>query len=302
MSQWIRRTVLACAVGLSAAAGVDAASGQGKPKPDAPVPEAPAAAVPQADLVKADLLADVKSVAPGTAFTVGVRLTVADKWHVYWRNSGETGDATKVTLSGPPGVTFGPVQWPLPRKHDDGTGISYIYEREVLLLVPVTVAKDAKLTGPVTIAADVSWQCCHDTCVDGSAKPTLTLPTAAEAQPDHRELFDAWRQKLPVARDQTPALVGVEQSTVEGKPVLNVRWAEAPKSVEWFPVATRAVAVEDVAVAHDGKATKVTYKVKVYQPDQVLGGTLQSVLVYEDAAGLRHGVTVPFTVPLPEKK
>jgi DsbC/DsbD-like thiol-disulfide interchange protein len=302
MSHWINRAVLACVVGLSATAA-EAASGKGKPNAEAPAAAAPVE-VAKADLVKADLLADVKAVAPGATFTVGVRLTVAPKWHVYWQNPGETGDATKVSLSGPAGVTFGAVQWPLPQRLDAGFGVSYAYENEVLLLVPVTVtvAKDAKLAGPLTLTADVSWQCCHDTCVDGSAKPKITLPTAAEVQPDNRELFDVWRQKLPVARDQAPALAGVEQATVDGKPTLNVRWAEAPKKVEWFPVATRAVAVEDVAVAHEGKATKVTYKVKVYQPDQVLGGMLHSVLVYEDAAGRRHGIALPFTLSVPGKK
>src|SRR5687767_12886440 len=91
------------------------------------------------DLVKPSLLADAATVAPGGSFTLGVRLKMKPHWHTYWVNPGEAGDATKVSLTGPPGFEFGAVQWPLPSMIDAPGGITYGYEDEVLLLVPVTV-------------------------------------------------------------------------------------------------------------------------------------------------------------------
>src|SRR5688500_6081524 len=110
-----------------------------------------------ADLVKASLLADAAAVAPGTSFTLGVRLKMKPHWHTYWVNPGEAGDATKVSLMGPAGFEFGEVRWPLPSKIEAPGGIAYGYEDEVLLLVPVTVARDVPAGGVADIAADVSW-------------------------------------------------------------------------------------------------------------------------------------------------
>src|SRR4051812_41622961 len=101
-----------------------------------------AAAPANADLVKATVLADVEAVAPGGTFTLGVRLKVTPGWHVYWVNPGETGDATRVVVTGPTGFEFGPVQYPIPTKIEVDGGVAYGYENEVLLLIPVKVGGD----------------------------------------------------------------------------------------------------------------------------------------------------------------
>lgn len=269
---------------------------------------APAPGGEHADLVTATMLADVDAVAPGSSFTLGVRLKMKPHWHTYWLNPGEAGDATKAKLKGPAGFEFGAIQWPLPIKIDAPGGITYGYEDEVLLLIPVTVSKDVPVRGDATIDADVSWLVCKDECIMGEAKLKLALPLSAAPKPANRELFNTWEKRLPVAADDKLAakmLSKVEQAGGEGKaaaPALTVRWNEAPKKVEWFPVATRAVSVDNVTVRHEGTETKIEFKPTIYQPDEVpAGGRLDSVLVYEDAEGMRHGIVVPFTVAAESK-
>ena len=267
----------------------------------------PAGAAPagegQDDLVKATLLADVDAVAPGSSFTLGVRMKIKPHWHTYWINPGEAGDATKAKLKGPAGFEFGDIQWPLPMKIDAPGGITYGYEDEVLLLIPVTVAADVSVRGEAAIEADVSWLVCKDECILGEAKLKLALPLSAAApKPANRKLFDTWRQRLPVANDDpvaTKALAKVEQSGGEGQspaPALSIHWKVKPRKVEWFPIATRAVSIDNVVVEHDGQQTHVKFKPTVYQANEVPGGRVDSVLVYEDADGRRHGIVVPFSV------
>jgi DsbC/DsbD-like thiol-disulfide interchange protein len=259
-----------------------------------------------ADLVKASLVADVDAAAPGRPFMLGVRLKMKPHWHTYWVNPGETGEATKVTLTGPRGFEFGEVQWPLPSKIAAPGGFSYGYEGEVLLLIPVTVSADVATTGEAALAADVRWLSCKETCVEGGAKLTLSLPLAASPRPANRELFDTWLRRLPTSKDAAATsekLSAVAQPKTENgqpAPALLVRWKEAPKKVEWFPVSTRAVAVEKVVVRHDGAVTRIEFKPTVYKPDQVPGGRVDSVLVYEGPDGLRRGVSVPIMVPVPQ--
>ena len=267
-----------------------------------PAPNADA----ETDSVQASLLADAEAATPGGSFTLGVRLKMKPHWHTYWVNPGEYGTPTRIKLAGPSAFEFGEVQWPLPTKIDAPGGLSYGYEEEVLLLVPVKVSQDVKPGGDSTITADVSWLSCKEACVPGKAKLTLALPVRAEGKPANRELFDTWRQRLPVPKDQAPVAgaVAVVEHDPNGspKPGFVVRWKKSPRKVEWFPVSTKAIAIEDVGVDDTVHGTHVTYKPTVFKPDQAAGGRVEGVLVYEDAAGKRRGVNLPVTVPVPKEQ
>src|SRR5678815_3819103 len=77
------------------------------------------------DLVKAELLADVSAIQPGQPFHVGVLLKIKPQWHVYWKNPGESGVATILDLKLPEGFKASPVQYPVPRQHEDPGGIKF---------------------------------------------------------------------------------------------------------------------------------------------------------------------------------
>src|SRR5438874_2204675 len=55
--------------------------------------------------VAARFVAEVDGVRPGGDFTVGVEVRPAKGWHVYWKNPGEAGLPTTVSLKLPAGVT-----------------------------------------------------------------------------------------------------------------------------------------------------------------------------------------------------
>src|SRR5262245_12535811 len=66
---------------------------------------------------KSILQADLIAYAPGKAgepITVGVRFNVAPKWHIYWKNPGESGLATTIKLELPEGWSQGDLQYPAP--------------------------------------------------------------------------------------------------------------------------------------------------------------------------------------------
>lgn len=255
----------------------------------------------EADLVKASLVADADALTPGGTVTLGVRLTMKPHWHTYWINPGESGDATQIKLTGPAGMTVGDIHWPLPSRIDAPGGVSFGYENEVLLMVPVTLPADTSAKGEVAIKADVSWLVCKEECLKGGAKLEIKLPVSASAgQPANRELFERWRARLPLAADD-PALAKtvekVEQPGDSGTRLL-VKWKQAPRKVEWFPVATRAVAIDNVKVSQQGPVTQISFEPTIYKPDGVPGGRVDSVLVFEDADGKRVGVAAPVTVDL----
>jgi thiol:disulfide interchange protein DsbD len=260
-------------------------------------------AKPNDDLVHATLLADTDGVGRGASFTLGLHLKMKPHWHTYWVNPGESGGPTRINFTAPAGIEFGAVQWPLPtRMVSEGT-VSYGYEDEVLLLIPVTVSKDFSAK-TASIDAKVNWVSCSGmTCVEGGANLSIELLVRAKPQPANVDLFASWKQRLPLGKDQpSPSVLAkIEQPLDAVKtalPELHVHWVTAPRKVDWFPFSTSAVAIDDVSVLHDGQSTKISYKPKIYKADDIPGNTVDGLLVYEDERG-RHGVYAPVRVAIP---
>lgn len=156
-----------------------------------------------ADLVRAELLAEPAAIRPGEPFTVGIRLTMKEGWHTYWRNPGDSGLATEVKWELPDGLSAGEILWPVPERIPVSHLVNYGYEHEVVLLTRMIPA--ALTPGrPAQIKADLSYLVCERECIPGEASLSLLMPVASpteETRPDpaDRAIFDAARARLPVA-------------------------------------------------------------------------------------------------------
>jgi DsbC/DsbD-like thiol-disulfide interchange protein len=147
------------------------------------------------DLVKVALIADQAAMKPGEPFVVGVHLTVQKDWHIYWKNSGQSGMATVVKLKLPEGFEAGEIQWPRPTVFSRWQDISYGYEGAVVLLVPVKPAASWK-GEPVSVEAEVKWLACKDICLKGNA--TVSSAFAPGAGDDKsRELIEQFQSRVP---------------------------------------------------------------------------------------------------------
>lgn len=148
---------------------------------------APARALSGNDLVQASLIAEPAAVRSGEPFWVGVRLRMAEHWHTYWRNPGDSGLATEVTWALPEGFTAGPIVWPVPQAIPVAHLVNYGYEGEVMLLTQITPPKDAPANPE--IRADVNWLVCQKECIPGEA--SLDIAWSGDSAP-----FDAARAQL----------------------------------------------------------------------------------------------------------
>ena len=84
--------------------------------------------------VELRLLVDVSEARAGEPFRAGVLIDLDRGWHVYWRNSGESGIPTRLAWQIPE-AELGPVEWPAPEVfgESDGFVTTYGYEGQVLL-------------------------------------------------------------------------------------------------------------------------------------------------------------------------
>lgn len=150
--------------------------------------------------VKATLISEVESIQPGQEFWMGIHLKIKRGWHTYWKNPGESGMATKVRWTLPPGFSAGKLQWPVPERFEDSAGISYGYKESVLLPVKITPPANLNEGQKIPISAEVHWLECKDLCLPGKAEMRVVLPVLNRTPKKKRKiekLFSSALQKLP---------------------------------------------------------------------------------------------------------
>lgn len=153
----------------------------------------------------AELVARDASVAPGATTYVAVRQKIDKGWHTYWRNSGDSGQATSVTWTLPQGWAAGEIVWPAPERQPTGPLMNYGFKDEVLLPIPVTAPARAKPGETVTLKAVANFLVCEEICIPEQANLTLSLPIAAGlAKPDAK-----WGAPIAKAIADAPAPAGL---------------------------------------------------------------------------------------------
>ena len=244
------------------------------------------AATPDGDLVKAELIAEPAAVTSGEPFWVGLKLTIKDGWHVYWRNPGDSGEAVSIKWTLPAGYTAGPIVWPTPERIPVAHLVNFGYEHETVLLTRITPPAGAST--PVDIKAAVSWLVCQKECIPGEASLALSVPsaapgTAAGPNPQTRAIFEAARTRLPQPAPWPASLdIGPDRLT------LNVAAKglrpETIRSAYYFPNAetlVRHAAPQQLQVDRDGLTLRLERnQFSSGQPTDAGG-----VLVIEEALG-----------------
>ncbi len=134
--------------------------------------------------VTASIVVDQNAIAPGATFWLGVRYQMEDKWHIYWKNPGDTGLPTEIDWRLPDGFTTGKLQWPTPQTYLMSGLMNWVYEDEVVLMTQVTAPDTLKPGDTIEIRAESSWLICKDVCIPGDASLSLTLPVAQANQSD----------------------------------------------------------------------------------------------------------------------
>ena len=133
--------------------------------------------------IQAELVAGVQGIAPGQTVQVALRQKIQKDWHTYWRNAGDSGEATKIKWTLPPAWTASDFTWPTPHRLPVGPLVNYGYEGDVLLPMTLTAPAGARAGQTVTLTANVAFLVCADICVPEDAVLTLALPVTATPAP-----------------------------------------------------------------------------------------------------------------------
>src|ERR1700680_1763272 len=154
------------------------------------------------DNVKARLVSEVSAIAPGQSFWVALEFNIRGGWHTYWRNPGDSGQATSLKWQLPPGFTAGDIVWTTPHRFELPPLVNYGYAKHAVHLVNITAPGNLKSGMPIVLAVKASWLVCADVCIPEDAELQLKLPVSNQPgtvdAPD-AALFASARSELPSA-------------------------------------------------------------------------------------------------------
>ena len=251
------------------------------------------------DNVKARLIGESDGIGPGQSVWVALELDIREGWHTYWRNPGDSGQATQLEWTLPAGLTAGQIVWPTPHRFVIDPLVNYGYAKHAMHLVEITAPKDLSgVASPLILKAKASWLVCADVCIPESANLELRMPVKAlgAIDPAAAPLFSAARAQLPTA-----APAATEARIDHGQLVLTLGrdWGatlERVSSLAFYPYGDGAIeySAPQMLERHGGT---IDLAMKLgYQPPS--SGALRGVLIATEQSG-KDSITVPIEISAP---
>jgi thiol:disulfide interchange protein len=248
------------------------------------------------DNVKAHLVSEVSAIAPGQSFWVALEFNIRDGWHTYWRNPGDSGQATTLKWQLPQRFTAGDIVWTTPHRFEIPPLVNYGYAKHAVHLVNITAPRDLKAGAPIVLSAKASWLVCSDVCIPEDADLQLKLPVSTAsgaADPADAALFTAARSDLPSAQfAATTARIQGDQLVI----ALGKEWgATLPqiKSLAFFPYDEGGIEyAAPQTLTRNQDAVELAMKLG-YQPPKA--GSVRGVLLATEQSG-NDTVTVPMEI------
>jgi len=138
--------------------------------------------------------------APGGTVTLALVMQPEAGWHGYWENPGDAGVPTELKWTLPPGVSVGPMRYPVPDVLLVSGLMNHVYKGRYAILMDLKLPATLKPGATLPIRARGSWLVCSDTvCVpeQGDLALDLTVGRPGQEEAVHRAAFDAYRRALP---------------------------------------------------------------------------------------------------------
>jgi len=172
--------------------------------------------------------------------SAGIEIMLEPGWRTYWRTPGAAGIPPAIDLSGSVNLGAVEVSFPLPQRHDDGYGVSNVYEGGVLLPFTADVPDPA---APIELRLSLDLGACEEVCIPEHVEATLTIPPGVTDRVAAATLAGARAQ---VPGPPQPGVLAVESARRNGgtdkRPVFDIVVTAPPDAEmfvegppDWFP-------------------------------------------------------------------
>jgi len=201
-------------------------------------------------------------------------------WHIYWPGVNDTGFAPAFTFDLPEGWKAGELLWPGPSRHiSPGDILDHVYEREVTILVPVLVPKNAARTDAAKITVRAEWLACEKACVPEESTLAFSIPVKDNAKSSPAApAMERSRRLLPAKLPESSGTVSVrrEGSRIEAR-------AAGAAVIEFYP-AESCAEIADLLKTGSARSDRLSLELTDARSTKPVIGIL----------GVRRTATEPF--------
>lgn len=264
---------------------------------------------PHAGATKArvELIVGRTAVRPGETIPVGVKFTMEDGWHIYWKNPGDAGQAPSFQWTLPGGGasrmmrggewSASEPEFPAPVRWEDAGGIvGYGYTGSVIFPAELKVPSSATPGQEVELRIAAQYLVCKEICLSEYAIDSVTLSVSADSGEEAEDVeairsLEAARQLLPV-----PAEGARAQLQPDGTVQVSAAVPRDAKRVEFFPNPPAGVVIEELKAKSEGGQATARFRVRRMAGARVEAAEFEGVFGYDTNQG-RGGVSVKVPVP-----
>ncbi|MCU0333188.1 MAG: hypothetical protein MUE93_07780 [Ignavibacteriaceae bacterium] len=146
----------------------------------------------------AEIVVDSYSLEKSRSIPIGVLVKLEEDWHLYWRNSGDTGIPTSIEFDLPEGITISEIQWAFPKVFEFDGLASFGYEKQVLLLTELILPENYQ-SNSLSVTAKLKSLICKDVCIpfNTTVSKEIILSNNFQTDDDVSTLFAETRKYLP---------------------------------------------------------------------------------------------------------
>lgn len=147
--------------------------------------------------VSLDIFAGQDAAIPGQSFDLAIRQNIAEGWHTYWLNPGDSGETMEIVWDAPLGVKVMEYQYPAPdvtQYGDDFT--SYTMKNQPIITVRVSVPEGYNKP-ELTLKGAAYWLVCEEICIPERQDIAVTLRVAENAESINQPIFDQAERQRP---------------------------------------------------------------------------------------------------------
>jgi DsbC/DsbD-like thiol-disulfide interchange protein len=185
--------------------------------------------------VKVRLVASPAADRRSASVWLGLRFDLAEGWHIYWQNPGDSGAPPDVTWTLPTGVVVGPLRWPVPERIVIDTMVDYGYRGSTLALASMTAPVGGWPARSTVVTAHVKWMACRDICLPGKSDVSLELP-ARMASESGAGVGDEIRRALAKFPERAPSAWRVTGSAEKGSFTITIETGRRETTADFFPI------------------------------------------------------------------
>ena len=98
---------------------------------------------------------------PGETLWIAIDFELDEGWHTYWPGANDTGFALDAEIECSPQAQLGELVWPAPHRYSPSEGmLDHIFEERMTVLLPLTVAADAKFGEEISLSSPLGGLGC----------------------------------------------------------------------------------------------------------------------------------------------